>query len=150
MSFKNIYKALNEASKDGDIKFASPNDICPSYQSAWPKWQKCVAVQIVLSDRNMAVSSVSGFFRNDPESQEDFIHHFLHRVVKAANAGIGAELKLVDNKGKKVDLETVGKKYKNGVKVEYGVMTKDGKKVYHITINSCVLDSNDNDLYHGW
>lgn len=147
MNFKNTYKALNEASKDGDAAFANPDDISRDHTNLWFSYKKVVGIQIVISDRNMAVSSVSAFFQTDEElDRQDFIHDFLFRVIGSSKT---VELKLVDNKGKKVDLETVAKKYKNGVKEEYGVLTKDGKKVYHITINSCVLDSSDNDLYHG-
>lgn len=146
MSFKNVYKSLNEASKDGDAAFASPDDICRDHANLWLSYKKVVGIQIAISDRNMAVSSVSAFLRSDEElDRQDFIHDFLFRVIDSSK---NVELKLVDNKGKKVDLETVAKKYKNGVKEEYGVLTKDGKKVYHITIDSCVLDSSDNDLYH--
>lgn len=146
MSFKTVYKALNEASKDGDATFASPDDICRDHANLWLSYKKVVGIQIVISDRNLAVSSVSAFFHTDEElDRQDFIHDFLFRVIDSSKT---VELKIVDKNGKKTDTETIAKKYKNGVKAEYGVLTKDGKKIYHITINSCVIDSDDNDLYH--
>lgn len=147
MSFKNVYKSLNEASKDGDAAFASPDDICRDHTNLWLSYKKVVGIQIVISDRNMAVSSVSAFFQTDEElDRQDFIHDFLFKVIDSSKT---AELKIVDKNGKKVGIGTVAKKYKNGVKEEYGVLTEDGKKVYHIAINSWVIDSDDNDLYHG-
>ena len=144
MSFKNVYKSLNEASTSS---FASPDDISRDHTNLWLGYKKVVGIQIVISDRNMAVSSVSAFFQTDEElDRQDFIHDFLFRVIDSSK---NVELKLVDKNGKKTDTETIAKKYKNGVKEEYGVLTKDGKKVYHITIDSRVLDSSDNDLYHG-
>ena len=144
MSFKTVYKSLNEASTSS---FASPDDLCCDHANLWLGYKEVVGIQIVISDRNMAVSSVSAFFCTDEErDRQDFIHDFLFRVIDSSKT---VELKLVDKNGKKVDIGTVAKKYKNGVKEEYGVLTKDGKKVYHITIDSRVLDPSDNDLYHG-
>ena len=147
MNFKNTYKALNEASKDGDAAFTSPDDICRDHTNLWLGYKEVVGIQIVISDRNMAVSSVSAFFCSDEErDRKDFIHDFLFRVIDSSKT---VELKLVEKNGKKTDTGTIAKEYKNGVKEEYGVLTKDGKKVYHITIDSRVLDPSDNDLYYG-
>ena len=141
MSFKTVYKALNEASKDGDSAFVSPDDISRDHVNLWLSYKKVVGIQIVISDRNMAVSSVSAFFHTDEElDRQDFIHDFLFRVIDSSET---VELGIVDGNGKRVGVGTVAKKYKNGVKEEYSVVTEDGKKVYHITINSCVLDSSD-------
>lgn len=147
MSFKTVYKAPNEASKDGDAAFTSSDDICRDHTNLWLGYKEVVGIKIVISDRNMAVSSVSAFFCSDEErDREDFIHDFLFRVIGSSKT---VELELVDKNGKKTDTGTIAKKYKNGVKEEYDVLTKDGKKVYHVTIDSRVIDPDDTILYHG-
>lgn len=143
MTFNQIYKAINEATKQKPIDFSDArpaDDICMEFENENNfSSDNNFLVRIHLKDYDGNRSLVAKVFSDATEEKEqvEFVKNFLDKVI-----GDAAELgnaSLVDDSGKTVTSNAVAKEFAGKNSDDYQV--KIGKEtVYSISINCESID----------